>query len=199
MKRISALFSGLLVLALTMSGCMINPPASEVGWVTLFDGSNLNNFNRVGDANWRIDNGLAVADLGGKDASYLVSKESYGDFQMRAEFWVDTAANSGIFIRAQNPAKIGADTSYEVNIYDLRPDPSYGTGGIPNVAKTMVPMLAGGKWNTYEITAKGPRLTIVLNGVTTVDVSDSKFAKGPFALQYGGGVVKFRKVQIRPI
>ena len=70
---------------------------------------------------------MVIADLGGKDASYLVSKESYGDFQIRAEFWVDSDANSGIFIRAQNPEKIGADTSYEVNIFDKRPDPSYGT------------------------------------------------------------------------
>ncbi len=198
MKRISALLSGLLVIAFTLTGC-ITPPPSEVGWITVFDGTNLNNFNRVGDANWRLDDGLVIADLGGKDASYLVTKESYGDFQIRAEFWVDSDANSGIFIRAQNPAKIGADTSYEVNIFDKRPDPSYGTGGIPNVAPTMVPLKAGGQWNVYDITAKGSQLTIVLNGVKTVDVRDTKFAKGPFALQYGGGVVKFRKVQIRPI
>ena len=199
MKRITKIALGLLTLAMTLTGCMITPPAAEVGWITVFDGSNLNNFNRVGDANWRIDNGIVVADLGGKDASYLVTKESYGDVQIRAEFWVDSDANSGIFIRAQNPAKIGADTSYEVNIFDKRPDPSYGTGGIPNIAPTMVPLKVGGQWSTYDITAKGSQLTIVLNGVKTVDVRDTKFAKGPFALQYGGGVVKFRKVQIRPI
>jgi hypothetical protein len=196
MKRFSALITGLLALALT--GCVTTPP-SEVGWVTLFDGTNLNNFNRVGDANWRLADGLVQADLGGKSASYLVTKESYTDFQIRAEFWVDSAANSGIFIRLSDPEKITATNSYEVNIFDLRPDPSYGTGGIPNVAPTAVPLKAGGQWNLYEITAKGPQLTITLNGIRTVDVRDTKFAKGPFALQYGGGVVKFRKVQIRAI
>ena len=32
---------------------------------------------------------------------------------------------------------------------------------------------AGGKWNTYEITAQGPHLVVVLNGQKTVDVQDS--------------------------
>jgi hypothetical protein len=40
---------------------------------------------------------------------------------------------------------------------------------------------------------------IVLNGQKTVDVQDSKHLSGPFALQYGSGVVKFRKVQIKPL
>jgi hypothetical protein len=52
----------------------------------------------------------------------------------------------------------------------------------------------------YEITAKGPHLTIVLNGQQTADVEDSTHLNaGPFALQYGSGVVKFRKVQIKPL
>jgi len=65
---------------------------------------------------------------------------------------------------------------------------------------------AGGKWNTYEITAKGPQLTVVLNGTQTANAQDSQFAQGPFALQFGngpndapGGVIKWRKVQIRPL
>ena len=37
----------------------------------------------------------------------------------------------------------------------------------------------------YEVTAKGPALTVVLNGQKTVDIQDSKFTRGPFALQYG--------------
>ena len=36
---------------------------------------------------------------------HLVSKNSYTDFQIRAEFWVDSDANSGIFIRCTDPQK----------------------------------------------------------------------------------------------
>ena len=61
-------------------------------------------------------------------------------------------------------------------------------------------MKAGGQWNTYDITAKGPQFTVVLNGVKTVDgATDAKNPSGRIALQYGGGVVKFRKVEIRPL
>ena len=40
---------------------------------------------------------------------------------------------------------------------------------------------------------------LVLNGVTTVDVEDTKFASGPIALQWARGTIKFRKVEIRPL
>jgi len=40
--------------------------------------------------------------------------------------------------------------------------------------------------------------SLVLDGVTTVDVEDSKFASGPIGLQWGAGTIKFRKVEIRP-
>jgi hypothetical protein len=39
----------------------------------------------------------------------------------------------------------------------------------------------------------------VLNGQKTVDIKDSKLASGPFALQHGTGVIKWRKVEIRPL
>ena len=92
---------------------------------------------------------------------------------------------------------MGATSCYEINIYDQRQDPLYRTGGIVNVAKPMVMIDAGNRWNTYEITAKGPQLMVRLNGTLTVNVEDGQFAQGPFALQYGAGTMKFRSVQIR--
>ena len=169
------------------------------GWITLLDSTNKGEWSEVGKANWDMKDGALVADkLDGKDLSYLVSKNSYKDFEIRAEFWVDDAANSGIFIRCGQSDKIDSKICYEVNIFDKRPDPTYGTGAIVDVAKVDPMPKAAGKWNTYEITARGPHLTVVLNGQKTADVDDSKHLSGPFALQYGSGVVKFRKVQIKP-
>ena len=173
--------------------------AQNGGWVALFDGKNTDQFSPIGDANWRIEDGVLVADKASK-ISYLVSKQEYGDFQIRAEFWVSDDANSGIFIRCTNPNEVGSKNAYEVNIFDTRPDPSYGTGAIVDVAKVTSPIKAGGKWNTYEITAKGSTFDVTLNGVkTVVGGTDSKFPKGRIALQYGQGVVKFRKVEIKPM
>jgi hypothetical protein len=158
----------------------------------------MNNWDRVGDANWRVEDGAIVADKG--MGGFLVSKNSYGDFQIRAEVWVDTPANSGIFIRCDDPKKIGGMTCYEVNIFDTRPEPEYGTGAIVNVAKVNPMPKAGGKWNVMEIEAKGPVMSITFNGQKTVNgARDAKHPRGSFALQYGAGVVKFRKVEIRPL
>src|SRR5437667_5260654 len=187
MKRAPVITMGLLVVGLTVLGwAYLSFGQSAAGWTTLIDGATgLDNWNRVGDANWRAEDGAIVADNG--KGGFLVSKSSFKDFQIRAEFWADHTTNSGVFIRCTDPNKIGAVTCYEVNIYDQRPEPDYGTGAIVNVAKVNPMPKAGGKWNTYEITAKGSQLTVVLNGVQTVHVQDGKHAEGPVGPQFGHG------------
>jgi Domain of Unknown Function (DUF1080) len=203
MKRLSAILYALLLIGLGMVVQTQNASAQGKPWVTLFDGKNLDQWNGDGTANFQIADGSIVA-VDKKDpkatASYLVSKDSYTDFELRAEFWVSDDANSGIFIRCTDPQKVGSKTAYEVNIFDKRPDPSYGTGAIVETAKAIKVLKAGGKWNTYHIVAKGSKFTVTLNGVKTVDgAEDAKFAAGPIALQFGVGVVMFRKVQIRAL
>ena len=195
----SCFYMAAAALAAALVGCAV--PGAGTGWTTLIDGaSGMDNFARVGDANWNSSNGAIQASEGGKDAGFLVSKASYKDFRIRVEFWSSDDANSGVFLRCQDPGKITDENCYEANIFDQRPDPSYGTGAIVKVAKLTAPMIkAGGQWNTYDITAKGSRLVLVLNGVTTVDVEDAKLASGPIALQWGRGTIRFRKVEIRPL
>jgi hypothetical protein len=187
-----------LATAALLAGCAAGPDPD--GWTNLVDGANgMDNFTRVGEANWSASDGALQASTGGKDPAYLVSKQSYTNFVLRVEFWSSDDANSGIFMRCQDRARINDENCYEANIFDQRPDPTYGTGAIVKVAKVAPILKAGGKWNTYEVTMRGTQLKVVLNGVTSVDVQDSKFASGPFALQWGRGTIKFRKVQIRAI
>ena len=195
MKRLSVAIAGLLLAACSSMPAWV--PGS--GWTTLIDGDKgLENFDRVGDANWRAEGGAIVADKGAT-GGHLVTRNSYKDFQLRAEFWADHGTNSGIFIRIQDPKKIGANNSYEVNIFDKRPDQSYRTGGIVDVAKPSAMINTGGKWNTFDITAQGPKLMVTLNGTRTVDVEHKGHVRGPIALQYGAGTVKFRNVRIRTL
>jgi hypothetical protein len=200
MNRLSAVTTGVLIVGTVLVGCATQPSEQAAAqWIALLDGpKGLDNWNRVGDANWRVVDGTVQAD-GVKGSGFLVTKNAYGDFQLRAEFWVDDAANSGIFIRCADPQKIGAASCYEVNIFDQRPDPAFGTGAIVYFAHVSPMPKAGGKWNTYEITAKGTHLVVKLNGVQTVDLQNKKHKSGPIALQWGSGIVKFRKVQIRPL
>ena len=86
MNRLSVVTMGLLIVGLTMLGCAsMSSSQSDAGWTTLIDGATgLDNWNRIGDANWRAADGAIVADKG--KGGYLVSKNSYTDFQIRAEF-----------------------------------------------------------------------------------------------------------------
>jgi len=196
MKHISALVVALVLLGLagaqrtTVVLAQAGPP-----WKTLLAGTNMDGWTPIGMANWRVVDGAVQADSG--MGGFLVSKESYGDFELRADIWVTPDANSGIFIRCEDPKQITAMNAYEVNVYDMRPDQAYRTGGIVDVAKPTNIVNTGNKWNTLEITAKGSRLTVRVNGMPTVDVMDTKHARGPIALQAGVGTVKFRNVQIR--
>jgi hypothetical protein len=198
MKRASILIAALLAAALT--GC--SGMQAGGGWTTLIDGGKgLENFTPVGDANWRVEDGAIVADhKDSKPSAFLMTKESYGDYELRAEFWVSHDANSGIYMRCANGAAPTDTTCYEANIYDERPDPSYGTGAITNFVKVSEINRTGGQWNVFEIVAKGAHLSVKLNGKeTAVFEGATKMKSGPLGLQYAQGVVKFRKLEIRPL
>jgi Domain of Unknown Function (DUF1080) len=206
MKRILFISAGLLVAALTLSGCA---STSGAGWSTILDGSRPKtlaaNWTYYGENNWRFEGGAIVADKrtipmkGPQDSNFLVTRKSYRNYKLRVEFWVDQIANSGVFLRISDPSKISATSGYEVNIYDTRPDPSYGTGGIVGVAKVDPMPKAAGKWSIFDITADGPHMMVFMDGKKVADGTDGKFAEGPIALQYGGGVIKFRRVQIKQL
>jgi len=171
------------------------------GWVSLFDAKTIGSeWDRVGETNWRVEDGAIVADTRtSKAPAHLVTKSKYKDFQAYIEFWASDDANSGIFLRCQDPTMITDRSCYEVNIFDQRKDPTYGTGGIVHFVEVNPMPKAGGKWNTYEITAKGRQITVVLNGQKTAELHNGLFVEGPITLQHGEGLIKFRKVAIKPL
>lgn len=191
--------ASLAVLAISLSACASNS-RNNMSKVLIDGNRGLENFNQVGEADWHADADAIQADKSRTTYAYLITKRQYKNFRLKLEFWASDDANSGVFFRCLDPQNITAENCYEANIFDQRPDPSYGTGGIVLVAKSPSPMpKAGGRWNTYDITANGSRLTLALNGVTTVDIEDSKLAEGYIALQWGNGIIKFRKLDIQPL
>jgi hypothetical protein len=208
MRRVGIVGTAIVFSALAGCASMQGGPtgashgSSPGGWISLLDGTSLSNWNQVGDANWRVARGEVIADKGN---GFLVTKTAYGDFELRAEFYAESDTNSGIYIRCQDPQKLGTASCYEVNIWDDRPKPEYGTGAIVDVAKVDPMPKAAGRWNTYHVTAKGNHMVVVMNGKKTAEGRDAKFARGVIGLQHGAGVkndlspIKFRKVEIRPL
>jgi hypothetical protein len=177
------------------------PAGAQDGWVTLFDGKNLDQWDQLGGSNWHIAEGAVVADqmADKKVAGYLVSKKSYKNFVVRVEFWASHDANSGIYFRCLDPKVITDRTCYEANIFDERADPSYGTGAITRYVEVNPMPKAGEKWNTYEITVNGRDITVVLDGKETAKLRNGMFDAGPIVVQHGAGTIKVRKVQVKEL
>ena len=197
--RRTFLAAGATLGALHLAGCA---GTADGGWTALFDGKSTTGWSPLGPVKWSVANGVleGAGGGGGDKAGYLVSAGSFGDYDLRVEFWASADANSGVFIRCQDRNKVGADSSYEVNIWDQAPRPWYSTGSIVNFASVGDPVpKAADRWNVFEIAARGDRVTVVLNGRQTVDMVNGKFASGPIALQSAGGTIRFRDVRIRAV
>jgi hypothetical protein len=201
MKTRTSLVLSLAVVALTLFGCTHH--IARHGWETLIDGERgMENFSPSGnDANWRAAEGAIQADKAtGKGSSTLVSKKSYKDFDLYTEFWSAEDTNSGIYIRIRNPANVSTSTgAYEIQIWDKNPNPAYATGSLVNVAEVKPIHKAAGKWNTFEIHAKGPEITVKMNGVVTVSARDDRFPEGRVGIQWNGGPIKIRKLLVREL
>jgi hypothetical protein len=185
-----------------LAAIQLAPSASSQtgdGWIVLLDGKDMSQWDQIGETNWRSEDGAIVADQLKSQTAHLLSKKPYKDFMLHVEFWASDDANSGIYMRCQDPKNITDKSCYEANIFDQRKDPTYGTGGIVHFAEVNPIRKSGGKWNTYEITAKGRQITVMLNGEKTAELTNNLFAEGPITLQHGAGTIKFRKVAIKPL
>jgi hypothetical protein len=161
MYRNSAIIVALLGTALGVLDLSSQAAQQVSGMITLTDGTKMDNFDRTGNANWRVAERAIAADHGN---GFLVTKEPYGDFKLRAEFYSDEGTNSGVFIRCENPQQPSAQSCYEVQINDGNPNRDNATGAIVNVAKVDRVPQTELKWNVIEIEAKGPQLNVSVNG-----------------------------------
>ena len=199
MHRARAIALGVLLAGSAVLGLTTAASGQQSGMQMIADGKDaksLANFDQVGNAAWRVAEQAMAADYG---QGFLVTKQSYADFQLRLEFWADEGTNSGVFIRCEDPEEIGAQSCYEINIFDSNPNRNNATGSIVGVKAPLRIPQTELKWNVLDIEAKGAQLNVSVNGERTVSVRDTRHARGRIALQRNAGVIYFRNVQIRPL
>ena len=151
------------------------------GATALFDGQSLAGWQVLGEARWSVLDGEIVGS--GEGDGFIATEAMYGDFHLRAEFWVEAGTNSGIFIRCKDPDYVHPDTCFEFNIWDEHPKQEARTGAI--VFRVMPPLAhveTVGHWNTYEITARGGFLQAKVNGEVTARLDDADPTAGFIAL-----------------
>jgi len=144
------------------------------------------------NSHWEVVDGLLTAC--GEPTGYLTSDRSFRNFVLTVEFKCGADTNSGVFVRS--PQESGG---YEVQIWRQQPA-GYNTGAIVGVAKTTREYaFKADEWNRYQITANGDHLIVELNGETTLDIHDAKFAEGNLRLQYQQFPIAFRNIKLRAL
>ena len=174
MQRRHLLLTTLATASLWLTACTTGP--TDGGWTTLIDGDKgLENWNRIGDANWRAEGGAIVADKG--KAGYLVSKQSLQGFRDPCRvLGRDRHQQRHLPPRCPIRRTSAPTTAYEVNIWDIRPDPTYGTGGIVDFATVPVPPFTrpAASGTPTRSSPQGTVVTVKLNGAVTVSTQQQQ-------------------------
>lgn len=178
--------------------------------VPLFDGKSLDNWQAVGSAEWKVEDGTIFGGQFGdpKKSGILMTKQSFKDFDLTLDFKIDEHGkyNSGVYLR-HGPGE-RRQRGYQVNIGRGAADEPVGLhykewldkGDAED--KIRKPL----DWNHLRIRAVGPHIQVWLNGTKIVDYTDpdpapEHLAPGTIAFQtYGAdghaGWVKFRNIRI---
>jgi hypothetical protein len=176
----------LAVLLLVLAGCSkpmtvapgecLNQLSSQeqaAGWRLLFDGKSLDqwrNYGSEGIDGWGVQQGCLAWQSSGGD---LISREQFGDFELKLEWRISAAGNSGIFIRGDESGKTIHYTGFEMQVLDNSghrdaEDPSHRAGAYYDMIApdhdTTEPV---GFWNQVHIIAEGPSIQFWLNGKLT--------------------------------
>lgn len=149
---------------------------------------------------WSVEDGLMVNQKG---ANNLVSKQTFTDFKLEAEYRLEPASNSGIYLRGR----------YEMQVFDDAGQPPAITGHMsiygrkaPDTNASLPP----GQWQRAEIILVGNRVTVTLNGTRVHDnaviegitggaLDNDELAPGPIMIQGDHSIAAFRRVVVTPI
>jgi hypothetical protein len=196
------------------------------GFELLFNGLDMSQWRNYQKDNvhekWIVNDGAMV--LTGKGAGDLITRNKYRDFDLRLEWKISEGGNSGIFILADEEARIIYLHAPEIQILDN--ERHRDNKKADHLSGSLYDMIAApaashreaGQWNQLRILIQDKELTIWQNSVVTAEIkigserwrrliAKSKFKKwegfgenteGHIGLQDHGDRVSFRNIKIRP-
>ena len=171
--------------------------------VELFDGKTLDTWGvQVAGKpmGWSVVDGAMTNEKG---ANNLVSKQTFKDFKINAEYKIEPGSNSGIYLRGR----------YELQVLDdfgKAPE----THGHMAIYAWVAPSVNASKpateWQVMEAVIVGNKVTVTLNGqkihdnatiqaITGGALDANETQPGPIMLQGDHGKVFYRKVTVTPI
>lgn len=148
------------------------PPRPPKGFVSLFNGVNLEGWGEVGTPCWSVQDGVIQCSGVGEGGGWLRSNRMYRNFVLRLEYRISPGGNSGIFLRAPHFGR-SSRLGLELQILDDAgtPPSNTGTAAIYNAVAPLVnPAKPAGQWNQVEIMLRERHLRVVWNGLLVHDL-----------------------------
>ncbi len=165
---------------------------------------------------WSVEDGVLVCK--GEPGGYLCTADTYESFKLTVEWmWPGEPGNSGVLLRITGEPTM-LPNCVEAQLQSGNAGDMYGfqgfkvggepprwfeapdvAGGLVGLRKTAGSENKPGEWNTYEITADGDKITLVVNGKQVNEATGCDVRPGKIGLQSEGGVIHFRAVTLTPL
>jgi len=160
---------------------------------------------------WQVEDGVIAG--GGPMTHLFTDRDDFADVHIRSEVKIGDIGNSGLFFRAGfrpgvpkgYEAQINATHGDKAKTGSIYPNPEFGLDKYPREQTCIMDTAAHkpDEWFVYEVIAKGPQLTTIVNGKKQVEWTDpeNRFKKGHIALQAHDPRSKmwFRKVEVKEL
>lgn len=202
----------------------LTPAEKAAGWRLLFDGKTFNGWKCTApdSKGWVVENGTIFYNVQGP--GYMVTRERFGNFELKADFMVDRGTNSGLFFRWANLAD-PVHTGIEMQILDSAGNKTPGKHDCGAIYDVLAPsenaMKPAMQWNTVILRCRDNFISVTMNGKQIImmdldrykephknlDGTQNKFntaykdmaREGHIGLQDHGGKVWFKNIKIRPL
>ena len=153
---------------------------------------------------WSVKDGVIICK--GEPHGYIRTKKQYTNYIFKVEwrFKLEGAppdANSGVFLNVAEPYKLWP-MCIEVQLMNNEAGSIFPLeGGVVKGANAHLKGKAKplGEWNSYEITVKDGRVSLVFNGEQVNQGTDLDPRRGVIALQSEGWEVHFRNISIEDL
>lgn len=192
---------------------LISPLFAQEGFKPLFNGKNLDDFIVDTQGLWRVENGEIIGVSPGlKYNDFLRTKKTYTDFVLKVSFKMrDTSGkgNSGIQFRSEAIPGSHEVKGYQADVgmqyWGCLYDESRRNRILAQASPEALASVKKDDWNEYIISAQGARITLTLNGVVSVDYTETEpdiLRTGFIALQLHSGPpfeMRFRNLMIREL
>ncbi len=187
--------------------CTFGLVAAQAAPVPLFDGKTFEGWDGDTAKTWRIEDGTLV---GGSMAEkvphneFLATKKSYGNFELRLQFKLtgtEGMINGGVQFRSERIPDHFEMIGYQADMGEGYYGALYDESRRKKVLLAPAPEVIAkalklNEWNEYRIRCEGRHIQLWVNGVQTVDYTEtdeSIVQTGRIAVQiHGGGKAEAR-------